>query len=191
VASTTTIVDNGREIHVTANLSSVAEVFSAREPDPFDENMRTTAVVDDIACHLRVRSLRPPPAIVLSLTLHAAQIEGDLARRVQAALRRYAARKLSALERARAATRFEAYARLPAGIAAVAAVLAVMLVLIGLFPESVKTYLVALLTPFATVAVWVALWNPLEMLLYDGWTLRRDRAIYALLGNIEVAVQRR
>src|SRR5688572_21963282 len=188
---TTTIVDKGRAIEATADLSSPAELFAVPAADPFDDAAPATAVVEDLVAHLRSRSLRNSPAITIGLTLPAAQIERNTHAHARAALQRYASRKLVALERDKAAIRFERHSQLPSSVAMVALVFLVTLLVVALFPSIVRPYLVALLTPVATVAIWVALWGPIEMALHDGWTLRRDKAIYALLEKAEVRVTAR
>jgi hypothetical protein len=177
------------EIEVTAVVDSADHMFAVPEFDPFSDRTRTTAVVDDIAHHLRSRSLRPAPAMSLSLLLPAAQVHDGMPQELSAALRRYAPHKLALHEREKAATEFEGRKRLPWGIVAVLVVLGLTFLLVSLFPETVRGYLVTLLTPVATVAIWVALWNPIEMLLHDRWELRRNMAIYSQYASLNVSVR--
>ena len=39
-----------------------------------------------------------------------------------------------------------------------------------------------------TIAGWVALWRPLELLLYDPWTARRDMALFRRLERADVCI---
>ena len=39
-----------------------------------------------------------------------------------------------------------------------------------------------------TIVGWVALWRPVELLLYDPWALRRDIALYRRLENADMSV---
>ena len=69
MATATTIVDHGDEIQVTAEIESLDQLFGAPDFDPFSEQPRTSAVVDDIIAHLRSRHMRRPPAVSLTLLL--------------------------------------------------------------------------------------------------------------------------
>jgi len=46
----------------------------------------------------------------------------------------------------------------------------------------------AILQEGLTIVGWVALWRPLDLLLFERWALRRDIALYRRLEQMEVEV---
>ena len=190
MASATTFVDQGDEVAVTAIVETMQQLFEAPELDPFTDQVRTTAVVDDIIDFLHARRLRRPPQVTLTLLLPAAEVRAGLAQEAAAALRRYAVHHLAEAKQALAISTFEGRARLPWGIVIAVAAIAVALLLNALLPDDLKWMVIAL-TPVVTVIVWVAIWNPTESLLYENWSLRREIALTDILDEIKVEVKAR
>ena len=77
MTAATTIVDDGDEIQVTAEIESLEQLFEAPDFDPFSEQPRTSAVVDDIIAHLRSRHMRNQPDVSLTLLLPAGEELND------------------------------------------------------------------------------------------------------------------
>ena len=107
MASATTFVDQGDEVAVTAIVETMQQLFEAPELDPFTDQVRTTAVVDDIIDFLHARRLRRPPQVTLTLLLPAAEVRDGLAQEAAAALRRYAVHHLAEAKQALAISTFE------------------------------------------------------------------------------------
>ena len=190
MASATTFVDQGDEVAVTAIVERVEELFEAPEFDAFADQVRTTAVVDDIVAFLHARRLRRPPEVTLTLLLPPAQMRDGLAQEASAALQRYAAHHMAEASRSLEISTFEGRARLPWGIVVAIAAIGTALLLNAVLPDNLK-WLVIALTPVVTVIVWVAIWNPTESLLYENWGLRREMDLAEILDKIKVDVKAR
>lgn len=188
MTSATTFVDQGDEVAVTAIVERVEELFEAPEFDAFADQVRATAVVDDIADYLHARRLRRPPEVTLTLLVPQGQMRAGLAQEASAALRRYAAHHMAEAKRSLEISTFEGRARLPWGIVIAAVAIAIALLLNAVLPDDLRWLLIAL-TPVVTVIVWVAIWNPTESLLYENWGLRREIALAEILDKIKVDVK--
>lgn len=184
----TKIVDSGDEIQVAAEIENLDQLFEAPDFDPFSEQPRTSAVVDDIIAHLRSRHMRRKPTVSLTLLLPRGEELDDAVALASSALQRYAALKTAEFQKEIEITRFEGRARLPWGI--IVAVTAVVLVILTnvLLPESLEPLLIAF-SPVVSVIIWVAIWNPAEALLYENWMLHRQKAAYVILGKARVNVK--
>lgn len=188
MASATTFVDQGDEVAVMAIVENVQQLFEAPELDPFADQVRTTAVVDDIVDYLHARRLRRPPQVTLTLLLPAAEVRDGLAQEAMAALRRYAVHHMAEAKRLLETSTFEGRARLPWGIVVAIVAIGAALLLNAVLPDNLKWMVIAL-SPVVTVIVWVAIWNPTESLLYENWSLRREIALTDILDEIKVEVK--
>jgi len=188
MAAATQIVDNGDEIQVTAEIENLEQLFEAPDFDPFSEQPRTSAVVDDIIAHLRSRHMRRKPAVSLTLLLPRGEELDDAVAAASEALQRYAALRKAEMQKEIEITRFEGRARLPWGIAVSAIVIFLVILANALLPENLEPLLVAF-SPVVSVIVWVAIWNPAEALLYENWMLHRQKAAYMILGAARVSVE--
>lgn len=190
MASATTFVDQEDAVAVTAIVERVEELFEAPEFDPFADQVRTTAVVDDIVDYLHARRLRRPPAVTLTLMAPADQVRAGLAQEATDAMRRYAAHRMAEAQRSLETSTFEGRARLPWGIVIAIAAIGIALLLNAVIPDDFKWMVIAL-TPVVTVIVWVAIWNPTESLLYENWGLRREITLAEILDKVKVDVKAR
>jgi hypothetical protein len=112
---------------------------------------------------------------------------GDLARATAlgTAIRRHFARRREAAEYELDRTRKAGWMSLLIGLA--------LLVLLMSLGEAVGRigapgHLRDVIQEGLTIVGWVALWRPVELLLYDPWVLRRDIALYRRLENADVSV---
>lgn len=190
MTAATQIADNGADIQVTAEIESLEQLFEAPDFDPFSEQPRTSAVVDDIIAHLRSRHLRHKPVMSLTLLLPIGEELNEAVESTSAALQRFAALKTAEVQKEIEITRFEGRARLPWGMTVAVAVVALIVLANILLPENLEPLLLAL-SPVVSVVVWVAIWNPAEALLYENWMLRRQKAAYIILGQTQVSVKAR
>jgi hypothetical protein len=188
MTAATTITDNGDEIQVTAEIESLDQLFEAPDFDPFSEQPRTSAVVDDIIAHLRSRHMRRWPAVSLTLLLPAGEELADAVEASASALKRYADLKTAEMQQEIEITIFEGRARLPWGVIVAVTVVVLVFLMHALLPKNLEPLLLAL-TPVVSVVIWVAIWNPAEALLYENWMLRRQKAAYVILGKTSVNVK--
>ena len=188
MASATTFVDQGDVVAVTAVVECVEQLFEAPEFDPFADQVRSSAVVDDIADYLHARRLRRPPQVTLTLLLPAAELRDGLAQAAKTAVQRYADHHLAKSKQLLEISTSEGVARLPWGIVIAVSAVVILLLLNLALPDNLNKLLSAL-SPAVTVIVWVAIWNPTESLLYDNWGLRREITLAETLDKIEIDVK--
>lgn len=188
MSETTKTSDNKKLLEFSLRLNNIRELFEAPEFDPFVAQPRVTSGLDDIINSLSVRPLRNPPRIKTTLRLPADQITPDLKAETKAALDRYCEFKLKEMRQSMAASNFEGRSKLPVGIAVAAAVVIIAVIIFWLLPDYLDR-LAVVLTPIITVTVWVAIWNPVETLLYDRWDERRNIQIHTAIQNMELHIQ--
>lgn len=173
---------------MTAEIESLDQFFEAPDFDPFSEQLRTSAVVDDITAHLRSRHLRHKPAVSLTLLLPPGEELEEAVASASTALRRFAALKMTETQKEIEITRLEGRTRLPWGIVVAVMVLVLVALAALLLPENLDPLPVAF-SPVVSVIVWVAIWNPAEALFYENWMLRRQKAVNTIPGATQVNVK--
>lgn len=185
--SVTSFEETRDGFEVLASIDDLEELFVAPKPDPFEGRVRTKSVVEEIVSHARSRSLRRPISIRLTIALPSGgRGVGLKEKEVEEALRSYAAAKLHEVEESIRVNRFEGLARLPWGALVAVAVILLALAVHALLPQAAKP-LLGVVTPLLTVLIWVAIWIPIEYLLYESWTLERVKKAYvALHENLSV-----
>ena len=188
MAAATTFVDHDDEIQVTAKIESLEQLFAAPDFDPFSEQPRTSAVVDEIIAHLRTSHLSRPPVVSVTLLLPPGEELTTAATIATAALQRFAGLRVAELQQEIEITRFEGRARLPWGMVVAVLMLILVVSLHALLPDNLDPLLMAL-SPVLSVIIWVAIWNPAEALLYENWMLRRQKTAYSILGETSVTVK--
>jgi hypothetical protein len=184
----TTFTENGDAIAVTMHLDEPSELFTAADFDPFQAQTRATAGIDDLVAYLSARGLRHKPAIKTTILLPTALITPGTAAAVRSALDCYCDYQEGQMRQSKAANRFEGLAKLPIGIVASIAAVILGFGFLRLLPLDLKD-LSFVVMPIVTVVVWVAIWNPVEILLFDGWSDRRNLQIYRAIRAMEIALE--
>lgn len=169
-------------LEVFAAVEAPEDLFVPPALDPLRGQVRTRSVVDEIVAHLRSRTLRRPLAIRVSIELPAGTQCDGMRERFEAAIRAYADAKALETEEAIRVNRFEGLARLPWGAVVALVILLLVFAVYALLPHALKPML-SVTTPFLTVLIWVAIWIPVEYLLYESWSLKRVRKAYRALGD--------
>lgn len=166
---------------IVLRLTDLRELFHAPEIDPFSGQGELESGIDRLVSQLRGR---PRGAVRARITLPAAQITPDLGSRCREALQRYCRARISQLGEQNASLWREGWATLGRGILFLAACM------IGSKIFGEPKYLPAFLGRFLDegfiIAGWVALWYPLDVLLYQHWPVNRDRRIYKVIESMEV-----
>ena len=115
MTTATTINAQKERVEFVVRLEQIQELFDAPEFDPFVEQARHTAGLDDIAAYLSTIPMRRPPAIKTTLVLPPEQVTPELQAQTQAAVARTVTANCKRCEQAMAASRFEGRAKLPVG----------------------------------------------------------------------------
>ena len=165
-------------------IAGPAALFEAPPSDPLAPDFARSTGMERILAQLAALSARECARARLVVRLPAVA-PGDAAR-IEAAIRRYAAVRRADLALRRRALRREGVQTLWLALAFIAlcVVLALLLGALG------GTGLVAdLLRDGLVIAGWVALWRPLDLLLFETWLLRREKRILAAVEAMPVRVE--
>lgn len=179
--------DTGAPGHVL-ELTDVRELFEVPGFDPFDPVARATPGLDEIAADLRTRRRRrlPPPTITLLLPTE--QIDAGLEVRVRAAVDRYCAMRIAQARSTRRIVVHEGWSKLRSELVALP-IIALVLALFLVVAPALPPWVAQLFTPLITITIWVAIWNPVDSLLFDRWAADRTAQVYGWIREMEVVVR--
>lgn len=165
----------------TLYLADLNELFRAPELDPFNGRAESESGMDRLLGSLGARPRRP---VRVKIVLPASQITPALESRCRAALQDYCRVRIAQLKTQSTGLWREGWATLARGILFLAACM------IGsrIFgePKYLPGFLGRFLDEGFIIAGWVALWYPLDVLLYQHWPVNRDRGIHESLEKMEM-----
>jgi len=171
----------GKTHEVRVELASLRDLFRAPEPDPLSGRPHADAGIDRILNKVRPRPRGPVRAMIV---LPAKESATDLEARTRAALQQYCDVRIEQGKNDKASLRHEGFATLWRGL------LFLALCLLGSRLVGEPRYLPGIIGRFLDegfiIAGWVALWYPLDVLLYQHWPLTREQRLYAQLRDMEL-----
>ena len=177
------MVGNG-VLDVRLELASPGELFAAPSADPLAGRLHAESGVDRILNQLRPR---PGRRVRATLVLPSAARAPDLEARCRAALERFCDAKIACIRNDRSSLWHEGWATLARGL------LFLALCMLGSQlvgePKFLHPVIARFLDEGFVIAGWVALWYPLDVLLYQHWTLARERRMYEGLRKMELAFE--
>lgn len=166
------------------SLHSLEEMFAVPQTDPFEEVPTVDVGMDQLRAALAAGRGTPDRVVIrLPKGMTGEDAEARLGRAVQ----RYCARKVELSTRELAALRRRGLTALRAGLVLLAVCLSLSAAVAGL--TDLPTALDRLLTEGLVIAGWVALWNPVDVLVYQQMVARRDRQAHELLGRLPVRLE--
>ena len=171
-----------RTHEITLHLDDIRELFLAPEMDPFTGRSHAESGMQRMISQLRAR---PRGAVRARILLPPSQLAPDLESRCRKALQSYCDTRIGLLTDQSRSMRREGYATLARGSLFLAACV------LGARIAEEPNYLPAILARFLNegfvIAGWVALWYPLDSLLYLRWPVHRDRQLYEALKTMEMS----
>jgi hypothetical protein len=170
---------------MTLHLEDVRDLFSTPAPDPFSANVRYTSGIDEVITILKPTVLRKKTRATLYLPLE--QDAPDTTRRLTDAVRRYCLARIADKKNDMASLRWQGLKALQSGMPFLAVCLFVSTFAEGsnALPELAKR----VLGEGFLIAGWVALFHPIELLIYDWWPHNRQIHLYQNLMNMEIVVK--
>lgn len=167
---------------INIDLNSIEELFQEPEYNPFDPDSRCESGVADLYNQTQGLSPKTPLQIVISLA--AQPIVTDILTRTKDALRRYFAVKIAQSEREIHEIRQQG--KRDMGWAVTISVI----LLLGAFFVTQLTFLpeimIYLLSTGAGIIAWVALWPPLDSILYEWSPYRQTKTRYQQLQSADI-----
>ena len=173
-----------RTLHVRLELADPRELFNAPPCDPFAGRPHGESGVDRI-----LNRLRPDPArsIRATIVLPVAARTADLESRWRAALGSHCDARIAYIRNDRSSLWHEGRATLLRGL------LFLVLCMLGSRLVGEPVYLHPVIARFLdegfVIAGWVALWYPLDALLYQHWPLTRECRMFERLRTMELAFE--
>jgi hypothetical protein len=169
---------------VRIDLSDPRELFEAAEFDPISGQPYAESGLERILNHIRPRADRPVRA---TLRLPAAARTPDLESRLRTGLQRYCDIRSGQIANDIASLRQEGLATLWRGLLFLALCMLGSRILGD--PKYLATILARFLDEGLVIAGWVALWYPLDALLYQHWPLNRERRLYGRLREMDLNLE--
>ena len=175
----------GESIEFVITLDEIGELFAAPPFNPFSPHCRVESGMDEMANYLRTQRLRRPPRISARLVLPTAALPADPEQRIRRAIDRYCDLHIDQATLVKKARRFEGLSKLGTGLLALPLV-AVLIAVISLLTTDLPEPVLLFLTPLLTVIIWVAIWNPFDVLLYNRWGENRTIQIYSCIKGADI-----
>jgi len=170
---------------VTVCLRSVEEFFNAPTPDPLNGRFEELSGLDRTLRQLR--RYEGKKAGELTLVLPPDQITVDLAERFKPALAGMCAVRMDDLAETKSAVRLMGRRELRFGLLFLAA----CLFLAGIVDASTRSdgFFSHFLVEGLVIIGWIALWHPVDMLIYERWPAERDLLVFAQIQQMEIRFQ--
>lgn len=163
-------------IHV--RVRDVGQLFNSLDPSPFHERD-----LDPDAEEFILESARRLPPTALRIAVHLREGTPSASQDVEAALQGFFTREEDAVRHRFSRFLREARRSLLIGLVFLGACVLAASLLVHGGPAA------RLLAEGLTIAGWVSLWRPMEMLLYDWWPLRRERTLLGRLAEARIEVR--
>jgi len=162
-------------------LARLDELFCAPELDPLAGRVEELPGLDRLANQLRPLPRAP---VCIRIVLPASERAADLEARCRVALRAVLDRRIERNRNDARSLRQEGYATLWRGLVFLALCLLGSRLMgeITLLPGFVGRFI----DEGLVIAGWVALWYPLDVLLYQRWPLARERRLYETLRDMRL-----
>lgn len=167
-------------------LATPEAMFATPPENPLAPGFALERGIDRVVEAVGALTARQRAAARLTLRLPAAEAAGEAAARIEPGIRRYCAVRREENRLRQAALRREGLQTL-----ALAAGFILVCLLLAALIETLPGeggLLRGLLRDGLVVAGWVALWRPLDLLLYDTWLLRREGRILDTVAAMPIRV---
>lgn len=166
-------------------LRDLSELFEARDVDPLTEEYPSHGDVAGVDYVLDQYRVRPSyKSIVLTIDLPEVDDSKTTARTAQAALRRWSEAQARHVDADIASTRWQGSRTLAVAVIALFGFIGLSRLL-----ASDDNLALQILSEGLAIAGWVALWFPLEVLMFSVWQHRLDRRALDRLASASVIVR--
>jgi hypothetical protein len=173
-------------LDIDLHLEEIKHLFVDPELNPFAYQRLQISGAEEAANYLRTKK-RKVDRIRLTIFLPSEQIEPDLQGRTADALARYCDFKISENQRQLEIGRAAGWRALTIGLIFSAFCLLVALTVYRL--DTLGDTLLAIFVGFITILIWMAIWDPAEVFLYELQPYKLDIRTYNALKNAEVIIK--
>ena len=177
-----------KELTVDLGLRKPEELFVPRAVDPLTEDYPPRGDVSGVEHAINVFYAKPKyTSMELQISLPASEITPDIADRMSTAISRWSRARLVDIDEEIHASRWRGRRALVFAFLALFMFTGLSKIL-GQYEDSI---ILQILSEGFNIAGWVALWVPVEILMFDVWRHRLDRKAYVLLSDAHVQVTSR
>jgi hypothetical protein len=169
-----------RVLEATYRLVDPRHLFVA-PADPFSPDYGTGPVLDDVVNDLYTTTSYKH--VHLTLELPPEETTPAAVDRIRVAVLRYCDQSERELDRTRRGERFRATFALVIALTAL-----VCFVIVNRSVQDSADFVVEVIIEGLTVAFWVAVWFPLDTLLFGQWQRRLDQRIYTTIAAMDLVV---
>jgi hypothetical protein len=172
-------------LEVTLRYRGITALFEPPAVSPFADDFHAYSLmpgVEYLAKTLAAHASRK--AVAVTILLPPEQITPELEQQTLKAVRRYCLARRHALEQDERALRGRSLRGL-----AVAIVVLVIAVAVGRPLAANTSFIPELISEGLVFGSWVAIWFPLDSLVFGVWSLRLDAAIYRRLGAMRLTLK--
>ncbi len=176
---------NSHVFDITLNLNSKEELFKKPEVTPFSPDYQIysyTSGIEFISDELYADTSYE--GVHLTLMLPQSETVAGLEQDVKAAVKRYCVGRLKDIEHDILATRWR-------GIRALIVSFIALFIFIGASKliDDDNSLILQVVSEGLSIAGWVALWFPLELLTFTVWQHRLEKKIYTMLMDMDVTLK--
>ena len=170
---------------IEVQVESLDSLYSALDPSPFRQRDLDPRAVE----HIVQWASDAPPKVPLELQVRVSHGDDPEATEAetQQAVRNFFSYEAGILQRQHQRNRVRTFRWLSVGISIMTVLLAVHSGVSRLYPDSLFNDIVG---EAFVIAGWVALWVPMERLVFDGWLLKDKLHLYRRLSELTVDVVR-
>jgi hypothetical protein len=168
---------------IAVRVQALGQLFDSLDPSPSHEQDVSPKVEEYIVESVHELSAKPPMALVVYI--EQAEDLPDGGAIIGDAIRGHFARRARLLQRKLRRLLRRGVVSLAIGLAFLVAVLLIRTFVGQMMGERSLT---ALFRESLLIVVWVAMWRPLEILLYDWWPIVGERRLHDRLSRIPVRI---
>ncbi|MGQ0549896.1 MAG: hypothetical protein ACT4PY_09565 [Armatimonadota bacterium] len=174
-----------KELELTLRLQDIHDLFTPPALTPFSDGYHEHSLKAGVE-HILGELYAHPSAgrINLTVLLPEDRITPGLHRETQQAIERYANARITAARHEVNKVWYQGTRALPV------AVVGLLILIQGSLPlMEARSYWLQVLGNGLNVAGWVAVWFPLDALIFQVWLSRQEKRAYRVLQNTQVAVR--
>jgi hypothetical protein len=174
---------------ISVHLSQIDDLFVDPDTNPLANPRLQVSGIQTVLNELLLRDADQD--IHLRLHLPADQITSGLPEKLKEALQRYCAFQIQNLEAEIATTRYDGWRAFRVGVVGMAICMALAVVGYGIYGAASNPLwkiVGGLFGSFFSVASWVIIWNPMDLLVYGWRPLIRQVKKYQLIAQAQVTI---
>ena len=172
------------QVQIPLNLRAIDELFEAPHLDPLNGQFHEMSGVEQLVAELLPRSI--VRSVQITIHLPADRLSEDIEGRCTTALRGYCAARIRQIDREKDHVNRQGRRELELGLL----FLAVCLLGAGWVEvmDWLPNFLGHVLGEGLVIVGWIALWHPVDLLLFERWSLIRERRCYEAMRDAELHV---